>query len=111
MPTMEEYLKQPLEQRLLRLERTADDLAAAIRGRSDAALSRRPDARNWAPKEVVCHLRDIEELFMLRFHMMLGTEEPVFLVLGEMPPDPERWGIGGGGRECPASIDSGAGSP
>ncbi len=92
---MEEYLKQPLEQRLLRLERTADDLAAAIQGRSDAALSRRPDARNWAPKEVVCHLRDIEELFMLRFHMMLGTEEPVFLVLGEMPPDPERWGIGG----------------
>src|SRR3990170_3736180 len=88
MSTMEEYLKQPLEQRLLRLERTADDLAAAIHGRSDAALSRRPDARNWAPKEVVCHLRDIEELFMLRFHMMLGTEEPVFLVLGEMPPDP-----------------------
>ncbi len=32
---------------------------------------------------------------MLRFHQMLGTEDPVFLVLGEMPPDPERWGIGG----------------
>src|SRR3990170_589063 len=87
MPTMEEYLKQPLEQRLLRLERTADDLAAAIHGRSDAALSRRPDAGNWAPKEVVCHLRDIEELFMLRFHMMLGTEEPVFL----RRLSPEQW--------------------
>src|SRR3990172_10244425 len=108
MSTMDEYLKQPLEQRLLRLERTAYDLAAAIHGRSDAALSRRPAAGNWAPKEVVCHLRDIEELFMLRFHMMLGTEEPVFLVLGEMPPDPERWGIGG--REgMPLSPDRWAG--
>src|SRR3972149_7722881 len=107
MSTMEEDLKQPREQRLLRLERTADDLAAAIHGRSDAALSRRPDAGNWAPKEGVCHLRDIEELFMLRSHMMLGTAEPVFLVLGEMPPDPERWGIGGrGGR--PLSPDRGA---
>lgn len=32
---------------------------------------------------------------MLRFHQMLGTDNPTFLVLGEMPPDPERWGIGG----------------
>ena len=32
---------------------------------------------------------------MLRFHMMLGTDEPAFLTLGDMPPDPQRWGIGG----------------
>ena len=32
---------------------------------------------------------------MLRFHMMLGTDEPTFLTLGDMPPHPERWGIGG----------------
>src|SRR5205823_5342469 len=61
MPTMEEYGKQPVAQRMQRLERTAEDLAAAIRGQSDAALSRRPDARSWAAKEVLCHLRDTEE--------------------------------------------------
>ena len=44
MPTMEEYAKQPREQRMQRLTRTADELAAAIKGQSDAVLSRRPDA-------------------------------------------------------------------
>ena len=95
MPTRPQYLALPLEPRLQRMERTPDEIETAIRGHSDAALSRRPDARSWAAKEVLCHLRDIEELFMLRFHMMLGTDEPTFLVLGELPPDPERWGIGG----------------
>ena len=63
MPTIEEYAKQPTAQRIDRLRRTADELAAVIRGQSDAALSRRPDAKNWAAKEVVCHLRDTEEGF------------------------------------------------
>src|SRR5690349_24967172 len=57
MPTMEDYAKQPREQRITRLQRTADELAAAVRGHDDEALSRRPDAKNWAPKEIVCHLR------------------------------------------------------
>src|SRR5262249_18238477 len=86
MPTMEDVAKQPREQRLARLARTADDLAAAIRGRSDEALSRRPDAKNWAAKEVVCHLRDTEELFMERFGMILGMDEPRLTGL-----DPDRW--------------------
>ncbi len=98
MPTREEYAKQPVEQRLKRLERTANELAAAVHGQSDATLSRRPDAKNWAAKEIVCHLRDIEELFMARFQTMLAMDEPKFLVLGAMPPDPEQWGIGEGVR-------------
>ena len=95
MPTREEYAKQPVPQRLQRLKRTPDDLAGALRGRGDDVLSRRPGPKKWSAKEVVCHLRDIEELFMLRFHQMLGTDEPTFLVLGEIPPEPERWGIEG----------------
>src|SRR2546427_9719194 len=51
MPTMGEYAKQPREQRIKRLERTADELAAAIRGQSDAAPARRPGAQNWAAKD------------------------------------------------------------
>lgn len=102
MPTREEYLKQPNEQRLKRLERTLDEIAAAIHGQSDAILSRRPDGKNWAAKEVICHLRDIEELLMVRFQTMLAMDEPKFLVLGSMPPNPEEWGIGGG---VPPAID------
>lgn len=98
MATREEYAKQPVAQRLERLERTAADLAAAIRGQSDAALARRPDGKSWAAKEIVCHLRDTEELFMVRFQTMLAMEDPKFPVLGEMPPDPAEWGIGEGVR-------------
>jgi DinB family protein len=74
MPTMEEYARQPREQRMQRLTRTADELAAAIKGQSDAVLSRRPDAKNWAAKEVVCHLRDAEEAFGGRFEQILAMD-------------------------------------
>jgi DinB superfamily len=71
MPTMEEYAKQPREQRLARLTRTADELATALAGQGEAALLRRPDPKNWAPKEIVCHLRDTEEAFGARFEQIL----------------------------------------
>ncbi|HXD97060.1 MAG TPA: DinB family protein [Candidatus Acidoferrum sp.] len=74
MPTMEEYAKQPREQRMQRLTRTADELAAAVKGQSDAVLSRRPDAKNWAAKEIVCHLRDAEEAFGGRFEQILAMD-------------------------------------
>ena len=86
MPTMEDYARQPREQRLKRLERTADELLAAIRGQSDAALSKRPDAGNWAATEVVCHLRDAEELFMIRFETIMAADDPKLTAL-----DPDRW--------------------
>ena len=62
MPTLEEVAKQSGGERLGRMARIPDDLAAAIRGHSDAALVRRPDATNWAPNEILCHLRDIEKV-------------------------------------------------
>jgi len=86
MPTMEDYAKQPREQRMKRLERTADELGAAIRGQSESTLSRRPDTRNWAPKEVVCHLRDTEEGFLLRFETIMASDNPRL-----SGPDPDRW--------------------
>jgi len=86
MPTFDEYAKQPLADRLGRLERTPDEIAAAITGRPDAALSRRPDAKNWAPKEIVCHLRDTEESFVGRFESILAMDEPKFLGV-----NPDRW--------------------
>lgn len=86
MPTFEEYARQPLVDRLARAERTADEIAEAIRGRDDSVLSRRPDARNWAPKEIVCHLRDVEETVSARFEQIMAMEEPRFVGV-----NPDRW--------------------
>ena len=81
MPTIEDYAKQPREQRMQRLARTADELAAAINGQSDAVLSRRPDAKNWAAKEVVCHLRDTEEVFGARIEQILAMDvDPTMII-------------------------------
>jgi len=76
MPTVEDYAKQPFEARLARLTRMADELAAAIDDHTEAALSRRPDAKNWAAKEVICHLRDTEQVFFVRFHAIVENDEP-----------------------------------
>jgi len=75
-----------IEEQMARLERTADDFAAAIKGVPDAVLSRRPDEKNWSGKEVVCHMRDTEESFMARFETVLAMDEPKFL-----PVEPDRW--------------------
>ncbi len=79
MASRMEYARQPVARCLERMERTVDEIAAAIHGRSEATLSRRPAPTSWAAKEIVCHLRDIEELFMLRFRTMLAMDEPKFL--------------------------------
>lgn len=92
MPARAEYLAQPLADRLARLARTPDDLARAIAGRSDVDLSRRP-ADGWSAKEIVCHLRDIEELCILRYHTMLVMDDPKVLVAGAPPRDAVAWGI------------------
>jgi hypothetical protein len=94
MATRDDYLAQPLAARLARLARTPDDLASAMAGRSEADLAR-PGADDWSAKDVLCHLRDIEEFVMLRYHMMLAMDEPHVFVVGTPPLDPERWGTGG----------------
>jgi len=94
MPSRDDYLHQPLAGRLARLAKTPDELAAAIGGRSDAALSRRA-SDGWSAKDVVCHLRDIEELVILRYHLMLAMDAPKVFAVGAPPHDAAAWGIGG----------------
>ena len=109
MPTLEEVAKQPLEQRLGRMSRTADDLAAAIRSQSEAVLTRRPDGKNWAANEVICHLRDIEEVYFVRSHAILANDDP------KLYADPsaadrfaeDRQYL----RNCPASVETGVPHP
>lgn len=86
MPTPDEYAKQPLAERLTRLERTPGELATALAGQPDPVLSRRPDTKNWAAKEIVCHLRDTEESFLGRFESIVAMDEPKFLGV-----NPDRW--------------------
>ena len=61
----------------------------------DAELGRRPAVDAWSAKEIVCHLRDVEELFQVRFHTVLALDEPRILVLGATPDDLAPWRIGG----------------
>lgn len=95
MPTTAEYGSLPIETRLGRLEQTPGELERAIAGRTDTELSARPDARSWGAKEIVCHLRDVEELFQLRFHTVVALDEPRILVLGASAADLAPWRIGG----------------
>ena len=74
------------EELLSKVEEGPDDFASAIRGVSDAILSRRPDGKNWAAKEIICHLRDTEELFITRLQAMIMMDEPKFI-----GADVDRW--------------------
>ena len=100
-----------LDEQLARMERTADDLAAAIAGAPEAALARRPDGRNWAVVEVLCHLRDIEESFVARMQIILAMDEPKFLPvepgpLGRRAPVSSQRRRGGAGRVPQAPEES-----
>ena len=103
MPTMEDYAKVPIDQRLKRLERTADELTAAIKGQTAAALTKRPDEKNWAGVEIICHLRDVEETFGGRFEMFLAMDDTKLL-----PVDVDRVAIDRQYLRCDAgeSIDA-----
>lgn len=98
MATLEEYSALALPTRLDRLARTPDDLAGTIAGRSEEALGRRPAPAAWSPREIVCHLRDVEELFQVRFHTILGATEPEIFVLGAAADRLAPWGVGPGVR-------------
>ena len=63
-----------------------DDYAAAIKGLSGSVLAKRPDQKNWAAKEIVCHMRDTEEMFFNRFQGVLAQENPLFPSV-----DMDRW--------------------
>ena len=75
-----------LEEQMARMEHAADDFERAITGVDDALLSRRPDGANWSAREVICHVRDIEESFMARLQIIMLMNEPKFL-----PVEPDRW--------------------
>jgi hypothetical protein len=74
--------------RLARLASTRDELAATLRAVDEDSLARRPAADAWAPVEVVCHLRDLEESFHDRLALIVSSDEPRFPTTR-----PGRWAI------------------
>ncbi len=68
------------------LEKAPDNYAAALEGASSEVLKRRPDAKNWAPVELVCHIRDVEESYLGRIKTVLAVENFKF-----QTADADRW--------------------
>ena len=77
-----------LDQLMARLTKTEEEYSAAIEGVSESVLSRRPNEKDRAAKEIVCHLRDAEEFFMQRFQIILAKNEPEF-----PPSEPDRLAV------------------
>lgn len=75
-------------ERLERLAATSDELARALDGADTRTLARRPAPEAWAPVEVVCHLRDLEESFQDRIRLILAEAEPRFPTT-----HPGRWAV------------------
>ena len=96
MPTLEQYLSRPLADRLHRLRTTPDDISAALHGKNADVVCRRPDRENWSAREIICHLRDVEELFLTRFQTILAIDEPKILTFAAPPEVLRQWGIGEG---------------
>jgi hypothetical protein len=84
--TIADYRALSREARLARLDRTVGELAAALAGRDAAGLGQRPAPGAWAPIEILCHLRDVEESFLDRFQQVLAMDEPRF-----PRTSPDRW--------------------
>jgi hypothetical protein len=100
MPSAEEYAAAPRAATLSRLTETPVELERRITTLPDAIVARRPEPKSWSAKEIVCHLRDVEELFQLRFHTILALDEPTILWSARVPTS---W-RGGGSATAIRSI-------
>jgi DinB superfamily len=84
--SIRDYARRPREERLARIARTPDELAEVLRDADVGVFARRPEAKSWAPTEVICHLRDNEEWFLERMKLVLSMDEPRFVAT-----NPDRW--------------------
>ena len=80
--SVDAWFHTPADERMARLARTPDEIAAAIAGRSAAALARRPSPDTWGPTEIVCYLRDAEAVFLERVETILANDEPALPDVG-----------------------------
>ena len=89
-----DYAAGPRPAMLQRLTATPIELERHVTASEDGVLARRPAPKSWSAKEIACHLRDVEELFQVRFHTILALEEPTILVLGASAAELAPWRFG-----------------
>jgi hypothetical protein len=82
-----DYAALPVAERLARLERTPDEIAQALRGHTEARMSRAPGEGAWSARDVVCHLRDAEEHLAGWMRAVMEMDEPPLLPAGTA----DRW--------------------
>jgi uncharacterized damage-inducible protein DinB len=58
-----------------RLESAVEKYESALKGASPDVLAQRPDEKNWAPVEIICHVRDVEEIYLGRYQAVLELED------------------------------------
>jgi hypothetical protein len=86
------WIERPRSERIERLGRTPSELDELIAGAKEAELAQRPTDTDWAPTEVICHFRDVEDLFLTRYRMMIQMDDPR-VPSTSTPADPKGWGL------------------
>lgn len=63
---------------------------ALVQGRSDAELDYQPDPEAWSILQVLHHMGELEDLRLLRIHMMLEQDDPLLPARADLSPVPSR---------------------
>lgn len=61
---------------LSKLQETPKAVAALFRGASEAVVRRKPNPEKWSMLEILCHLRDVEQLFVERYGKVANHDRP-----------------------------------
>lgn len=77
-------ISQKEKERLLwNLRSLPNELADLIGDFDDETLRWRPIPNKWAVKEILCHLRDLEEVYLARYGLMLSEQNPLLPVVDQ----------------------------
>ncbi|MCC6566229.1 MAG: DinB family protein [Chloroflexi bacterium] len=77
---MDPQLERVRNRHLLMLERTLKTLSSVITAADSADLRAKRDGPDgWTPLDIVCHLRDLEPLFISRAQSVIDHDNPTFV--------------------------------
>ena len=83
-----------VENDLKLLKSTPSKLEKVLAGENFETISKRPLTNKWSALEIVCHLRDVEELFQIRFLTILALDKPQIFVLSASADELKPWKVG-----------------
>jgi len=68
---------------LSRLEELPRVLASLVHGVSDEVLRRKPVPEKWSMLEILCHLRDVDQLFVERYSKVANHDRPALRIFNQ----------------------------